>query len=77
MTASIDLLARLHEQVTIKLLERIESGEATAAEFAQAIKLLKDNGIEALATGENALSRLQDSIVGTLPFTDPNDPMIQ
>jgi len=48
---------------TIKTLKaRIASGEATAADLGVARQLLKDNGIEALATGNNELSKLRDSM---------------
>lgn len=48
---------------TIKTLkERIASGEATAADLGVARQLLKDNGIEALATGNNELSKLKASM---------------
>ena len=41
MAATSTLLGELHELVATALLVRIKSGEATAAEFAQAIKLLR------------------------------------
>ena len=40
-----DVLQKLHAQVAEKLLERIESGEAKAADFSQAIAFLKNNGL--------------------------------
>lgn len=36
----------LHELVTVDLITKIQSGEATAAELNAAIKFLKDNGID-------------------------------
>jgi len=77
MPASKDLLNQLHEVVGRKLLERIESGEATASDFAQAIKFLKDNGIEAIPEYNNTIERLGDSLKSRLPFTNPSDPIIQ
>jgi len=48
---------------TIKQLKlRIASGEATAADLGVARQLLKDNGIEALSTGNNELSKLKASM---------------
>lgn len=73
MTASKELLERLHNAVGEKLLQRIESGEATASEFAQAIKFLKDNGIEAIPTGDNAISALEGALKDRLPFTEPSE----
>lgn len=77
MAASSDLLHQLHEAVGSKLLERIQSGEATASEFAQAIKFLKDNGIEAIPGANDSLQQLENSLKGKLPFTDLSDPVVQ
>ncbi|GGX91246.1 hypothetical protein GCM10007160_18430 [Litchfieldella qijiaojingensis] len=72
-TASKELLEKLHNAVGKQLLERIESGEATASEFAQAVKFLKDNGIEAVPTDDSPLGQLSSS-VSKLPFTNPDEP---
>lgn len=64
MTASKDIMEALHTSVATGLLERIQTGEATAAEFSAAIKFLKDNGIEALPVEGSPLFNLVDS----LPF---------
>lgn len=45
--ATEDLLGELHLAVTKDLLAKVNSGEATAADLNAAIKLLKDNKIEA------------------------------
>lgn len=42
-----ELLGELHLAVTKDLLAKVKSGEATAADLNAAIKLLKDNKIEA------------------------------
>lgn len=76
MTAPKDILDALHKVVGEQLLARIQSGEATAAEFGQAIKFLKDNGIEAIPTGDNPLEDLANSVTSGLPFSDPDDPTI-
>lgn len=73
MSASKELLEQLHEAIGTHLLSRIESGEATASEVAQAVKFLKDNGIEAVPTDDNPLGKLTSS-VKSLPFTDPSEP---
>lgn len=62
--ASQDLLKKLHCKVAKSLLDKIESGEATAADYQAAIKFLKDNGIEALPTPNNPLGKLANE----LPF---------
>jgi hypothetical protein len=46
--ASKDILELLHATVASELDRRIKEGEATAADISNAIKFLKDNGIEAV-----------------------------
>lgn len=58
-TTSKDLLSQLHEALTKQLLDRIESGEATAADFAAAAKFLKDNSITISPESNNDLDELQ------------------
>lgn len=77
MAATVEALGNLHELVTRELTRRIESGEATAADLAQAIKLLKDNGITAVPTDNNPLGRLVVSLKERLPFTTEQDAMLQ
>lgn len=38
-------LMRLHDLVLAELLDKVDSGEATAAELSLAIKFLKDNNV--------------------------------
>ncbi len=64
MTASKDILDSLHDAVAKDLLNKVQSGEASAAELTAAIKFLKDNGIEALPMQGTPLGNLVDS----LPF---------
>ena len=66
--ASEDTLAALHDHVARKLIEKVLSGEATAAEMANAIRFLKDNGIEARADPGSALGALVDALPD---FPDP------
>lgn len=68
--ATDDLLGQLHAKVAAKLIAKIESGEATAAEMANAIRFLKDNGIEAIVAPGSALARLVDAIPD---FPDPSE----
>lgn len=70
MKASKDLLEQLHDAVGSHLLARIQTGEATASEVGQAVKFLKDNGIEAMPTDSNPLGQLQGTLSDQLPFTD-------
>lgn len=67
--ASEELLGQLHQAVTEDLLRRISSGEATPAELNAAIKLLQNNGIEAVAAEESPLGKL----VAALPTFDDED----
>ncbi len=46
--ASKEVMDALHSIVAKELSDRIKSGEATAADISNAIKFLKDNGIEAV-----------------------------
>ena len=57
-------LETLHSQVAQELLQRITSGEASSADMSNAIKFLKDNGIEGLAVQDSPLGDL----VNVLPF---------
>lgn len=66
MSANTELLQTLHEAVAKDLLDKVNSGEAKSSDLAVAVKFLKDNGIEAMATNNNALSSLLDA----MPFAD-------
>jgi len=62
MSASKDLLGDLHSAVAAELLMRIKSGEASAAELSTAIRFLKDNNIEAIASENDGLTELMKSL---------------
>ncbi|WMM95755.1 DNA maturase A [Roseobacter phage CRP-403] len=62
MSASKDLLGDLHSAVASELLMRIKSGEASAAELSTAIRFLKDNNIEAIASENDGLTELMKSL---------------
>jgi hypothetical protein len=61
LSAILDASARL-------LLQRILSGDATAADLNVARQLLKDNGISCIATGKNPLGQLGAKVINDLPF---------
>ena len=54
-----DLLEKLHVELAKDLLVRIQSGEATAAEMANAIRFLKDNGIERTLNFANYMAGIE------------------
>lgn len=62
--ASQEALDGLHGLVANELARKIRSGEATAADYAVAVRFLKDNHIEALPVAGSPLKALTDS----LPF---------
>jgi hypothetical protein len=62
---SNEMLQLLHTAVAEELLERIKSGDAKPADMANAIKFLKDNGIDALPTEGSPLGNLLEA----LPFS--------
>lgn len=62
MSATEELLGRLHDAVAQKLLDKVEAGDATPAEISAAIKFLKDNNIEAEPTPDSTLTKLGDAL---------------
>ena len=62
-----DKLALLHRIVAEELIERISSGEASPSDLSNAIKFLKDNGIDSnLEDNAAPVIRLAES----LPYPD-------
>jgi len=64
MKARKEVLEELHGTVAVELLNRIRNGEARPADMANAIKFLKDNGIEGLPIEGSPLGNL----VNSMPF---------
>ncbi len=64
MKARKEVLEELHGSVAVELLNRIRNGEARPADMANAIKFLKDNGIEGLPIEGSPLGNL----VNNMPF---------
>jgi hypothetical protein len=62
MSASKELLGNLHSAIAADLLARIQSGEASAAELSTAIRFLKDNNIEAIASENEGLTALMKAL---------------
>ena len=63
------ILEELHLQIAEDLLERVQSGEATASEISIAVKFLKDNNV----TVEIEESEPMINLAKTLPFTEANE----
>jgi hypothetical protein len=66
-----ETMEALHTEVANTLLNRIKSGEASPSEMSNAIRFLKDNGIDSALVPESPLMNLVDS----LPFQDPESPI--
>lgn len=65
-----ELLEALHGALTEDLLSRIRKGEATSADLSVARQLLKDNGVDAIATEGSGIGDLAKK----LPFTETTNP---
>jgi len=69
MAASNDILGRLHAKLAQDFLDRLDSGEVSAAELSVMVKFLKDNNIQA-AAGEKDMTDLQKTLadLGAIPL---------
>lgn len=68
--ADNDLINQLHNELATKLLERIRSGEATAADLQAARGFLKDNNVSALPVKDSPTAKLAEE----LPFSPSDEP---
>jgi hypothetical protein len=64
-----ELLEALHTTLIGTLLDKIKSGEATAAELSVARQLLKDNGIDVAAEASQPILKLHEA----MPFDPAED----
>lgn len=62
MSATKELLGELHSAIVAELLQRIKTGEASAAELSTAIRFLKDNNIEAIGAENEGLTELMKAL---------------
>jgi hypothetical protein len=69
--ANTDVMDKLHGLVAKKLIEKIESGEATAADYGVAIKFLKDNSVLADPSLNETLGKLQRAMEKQVPTVLP------
>lgn len=72
MADELQLLRDLHEKVIRELIKRVESGEAKPQDLAVAVKLLKDNNIDAMPTTGSPISNLT-KVLGDELFRGPDD----
>lgn len=63
-----DLGAELHQAMARALLDRIRSGDASAAELEVARKLLKDNGVSSFTAGDDSQLDAIGRHLKALPF---------
>lgn len=68
--ASKAALGDLHSLVARMLADRLRTGEFSPADMANAIRFLKDNGIEAVPEAGSELEKLMQSIPN---FDNPGD----
>lgn len=73
MSATENELGALHALVAKALADKIAAGEATASDFSNAIKLLKDNNITCEVREDNALGDLQKELEAKSPNLDQAD----
>ncbi|UJX45748.1 hypothetical protein [Xanthobacter sp. YC-JY1] len=72
--ATLSLLEQLHGLLAQEFIDRIRDGKATSGDLAAAVRLLKDNGVDARASDAG---ELEDRLAGLLPFQpEPPDPDI-
>ncbi len=64
-----NLMTTLHNALAQELLDRVNSGTATASDLSVVRQFLKDNGIDSVPKKGDPLERLSH----TLPFTEVDD----
>lgn len=70
-----DLLKVLHGKVAKALLEKIETGTATASDLSVAVKFLKDNGIDCDGSRNPEIASLADQM--TFPVGDDDEDYVR
>lgn len=68
--ANASILDELHGMLAQEFIDRIKNGKATSGDLSAAVRLLKDNGIEARST---EAAEVEDRLAGLLPFQPPAD----
>ncbi len=62
MSATKDVLDQLHELVARELSNKIRTGEATSADMANALRMLKDNDITIIPEDNDSLDELREKL---------------
>lgn len=76
MAASHDLMSRLHERLTEKMMELLDKEAITAAELSAVATFLKNNDIRAMPGDEDSVQALRDKMrkrIGNSPIHEELD----
>lgn len=72
--ATLALLEQLHGLLAEEFIQRIKDGKATSGDLAAAVRLLKDNGVDARSTDAGDV---EERLRTLLPFQpEPSNPDI-
>lgn len=58
----MDILSQLHSAIPKYILDKINDGSATAADLAVAVKFLKDNGVDCVASENPGVTSLAEGM---------------
>lgn len=72
-TSRKTLAEKLLDAAYKQLLAKIQSGEASAADFQQAMNYAKAAGVEMIPTPDNSAGRLGKALTDSLPFAGDGD----
>ena len=67
----MDILSKLHSAIPKFILAKIEDGSATAADLAVAVKYLKDNGVDCVASANPDVTSLAERM--NFPVDDDDE----
>ena len=67
----MDILSKLHSAIPKYILDKIEYGTATAADLAVAVKFLKDNGVDCVASENPGVASLAERM--NFPVDDDDE----
>ena len=67
----MDILSKLHSAIPKYILDKITDNTATAADLAVAVKFLKDNGVDCVASENPGVSSLAERM--SFPVDDDDE----